>query len=52
MADPSKAGDKLGGGSGKVVEAKKTRKSQLDAIFAQMPTNIKPKPGAKKVGDK
>lgn len=40
------------GGASKVAEAKKTRKSQLDAIFAQMPTNIKSKPGAKKVGDK
>ncbi len=40
------------GAASKVVEAKKTRKSQLDAIFAQMPTNIKAKPGAKKVGDK
>lgn len=52
MAKPDKAAEKLGGGAGAAVEAKKTRKNQLDAIFAQMPTNIKAKPGAKKVGDK
>ena len=52
MPKADKAGEQLGGGSGKVVEAKQTRKNQLEAIFAQMPTNIKPKPGAKKVGDK
>ena len=52
MAKPDKAADKLGGGAKKVVEAKRDRKSQLDAIFAQMPTNIKSKPDAKKVGDK
>lgn len=51
MAKPEDANIGSGGAS-KVAEAKQTRKSQLEAIFAQMPTNIKPKPGAKKVGDK
>jgi hypothetical protein len=31
---------------------KKAQKSRLDEIMSQMPTYIKPKPGAKKVGDK
>lgn len=39
-------------GRGDAVKAREVRKSRLDAIFAQMPTNIKPKPKAKKVGDK
>lgn len=52
MASADKAADKLGGQAKKVVEAKRDRKSRLDAIFAKMPTNIKPKPDSKKVGDK
>lgn len=31
---------------------KKATKSRLDQIMSQMPYSVKPKPGAKKVGDK
>lgn len=39
-------------GRGDAQKARANRRNQLDSIFAQMPTNIKPKPGSKKVGDK